>query len=154
MSYHNNKKPVAVSLLPCPWCNGEAVLEQNLTGRFSPRCDDENCIGFMVLLSFARRDEAIAAWNTRLATRDGAVSREIDPYAHADGSRECRPAAGKWSRPDAEARASELLADIFEAGGDNLAAFTLRHGGPLGTVLHAQVDLLAKALAALEGVGR
>lgn len=33
------------------------------------------------------------------------VGREIDPYAHADGSRECRPATGKWSRLDAEARA-------------------------------------------------
>ena len=62
-------------LLPCPFCGGEAVVEEvenaiGLTGSvcFSVGCnspDEESCMGYQSLTTFSRRSDAIKAWNTR-----------------------------------------------------------------------------------------
>jgi hypothetical protein len=57
---------------PCPFCGGEADVE-SLGGenaffpQWSVGCSDfeGNCYGYQSLQSFARRSEAIAAWNKR-----------------------------------------------------------------------------------------
>lgn len=75
---------------------------------------------------------------------------EIDPYAHADGSRECRPATGKWSRPDAEARARELLAAQVDRDGNAKVAEHMRRGGTALIWSFSAIECLAKALAPAE----
>lgn len=78
------------------------------------------------------------------------VGRAADPYAHADGSRECRPATGKWSRPDAEARARELLADGLLATGLEFSAECVRDGMDTQIWSDAAIRAIAKALAPAE----
>lgn len=63
-------------LLPCPFCGSEAVLEECeltpfkkaiLGATFSCGCVNEECIGYQSITTFARRSDAIKAWNTRQA---------------------------------------------------------------------------------------
>jgi len=64
-----------IILLPCPFCGGEAVMEEieeKIFGsvRFSVGCateDEATCMGYQSLTSFARRGDAASAWNTRAA---------------------------------------------------------------------------------------
>lgn len=59
------------TLKPCPFCGGEAVLEEVSTETpttFSVGCNSDtepNCMGYQSLTTFARRCDAITAWNTR-----------------------------------------------------------------------------------------
>lgn len=60
----------ARTLLPCPFCGGEAsfeAVEQSLGGGWSVGCSDEDghCYGYQSLQTFARKAEAAAAWNRR-----------------------------------------------------------------------------------------
>lgn len=57
---------------PCPFCGGEATVEEvdNLHKgvSFSVGCstdEDGSCYGYQSLTTFARRSDAIAAWNKR-----------------------------------------------------------------------------------------
>ena len=70
----------AFDLLPCPFCGGEATFEDTGDGSWSVGCNDRQsdgitvlCMGYQSLTSFARKAEAIAAWNTRAPgpTADG-----------------------------------------------------------------------------------
>jgi len=51
-------------LLPCPFCGAPGYVS-NDSGRHYPGCSDCDCIAFDLLTSFARRTDAIAAWNRR-----------------------------------------------------------------------------------------
>jgi hypothetical protein len=66
-----------IPLLPCPFCGGEAQLEEidsrsSKTGAvaFSAGCHNEGCIGYQSMSTYARRTEAANAWNKR-TTPDG-----------------------------------------------------------------------------------
>lgn len=61
-------------ILPCPFCGGPASLEETTSGAtvdsqaaFSVGCDadEAECMGYQSLTTFARRSDAIAAWNRR-----------------------------------------------------------------------------------------
>ena len=67
-------------LRTCPFCGGGATFEHLENGRWSIGCEDDECIGFVSTTTFARRAEAIAAWNTRSpqpteGVREGMVER-------------------------------------------------------------------------------
>jgi hypothetical protein len=72
------------TLLPCPWCDGPAVMEEvedNVRGeiRFSVGCnnyDAGECMGYQSLTTFARRSEAAAAWNRRPQPAPQAIEPE------------------------------------------------------------------------------
>lgn len=63
--------------LPCPFCGGPAAIEEvGEDGghvRFTVGCtsDESDCMGYQSLTTFARRGEAIAAWNTRAPISSG-----------------------------------------------------------------------------------
>lgn len=56
-------------LEPCPFCGGEAELDNAAEPQFARRptvtCKNEDCFGYMPSAYFARDAEAIAAWNRR-----------------------------------------------------------------------------------------
>ena len=54
------------TLLPCPFCGGEAETTSNGRGQYTAgvRCKDTGC-GCRLYIAFRSRAEAIAAWNTR-----------------------------------------------------------------------------------------
>ena len=63
---HNSRAP---ELLPCPFCNGDAVFEQDRSDgprslRWSAGCRKETCMGYMGP-TFPRRKDALEAWNSR-----------------------------------------------------------------------------------------
>jgi Lar family restriction alleviation protein len=68
-----------ITLKPCPFCGGEAVMEEIeekifRTVRFSVGCsteDEATCMGYQSLTSFARRKDAAEAWNTRALPAQG-----------------------------------------------------------------------------------
>lgn len=59
-------------LLPCPFCGAPGLLEQYDT-RWSAGCSESGerepgtaeCIGYISLTTFARKADAVAAWNRR-----------------------------------------------------------------------------------------
>ena len=59
------------SLLPCPFCGGEAVIEEVNYGeeiggcRKSAGCNTEGCQGYQSLVTFSTYREAAEAWNKR-----------------------------------------------------------------------------------------
>jgi len=64
-------------MLPCPFCGGEAEVEEigepGGSVRFSVGCTDTHeadCMGFQSHTTFARRGYAIAAWNRRAPHND------------------------------------------------------------------------------------
>ncbi len=81
-------------LLSCPFCGGKASVEQIPVGaveceevRFSVGCDAADeiaCMGYQNFTTFARRSEAIKAWNTR-------------PLLQEEG-REGKPVAWRYGR--------------------------------------------------------
>lgn len=58
-----------LKMRPCPFCGGEAVLEEHYITRywsiFKVRCKDDECLGYHVGRSVGSKDEAIKMWNTR-----------------------------------------------------------------------------------------
>ena len=62
-------------LLPCPFCGGPAVLEEVDGPTVDPKVvsftvgcnatDEAECMGYQSLTTFARRSDAIKAWNRR-----------------------------------------------------------------------------------------
>jgi len=56
-------------LEPCPFCGGEAELDNAAEPQFARRptvtCKNEDCFGYMPSAYFARDVEAVAAWNRR-----------------------------------------------------------------------------------------
>ncbi len=67
----NDRTDTALAdLLPCPFCGCEAELEHLENTQWSVGClegDHGPCIGYQSFTTFARRSEAIAAWNQRAA---------------------------------------------------------------------------------------
>lgn len=69
-------------LLPCPFCGGEATLEE-VTGmvdriRWSPGCSTEDCIGYQTMTTFQRQVDAIKAWNRRASPQPEATAAQFD----------------------------------------------------------------------------
>ena len=56
-------------LKPCPFCDGEAVLEEAYISRtlqaYKVYCKNYSCLGYYINQSFNSKDKAIAAWNKR-----------------------------------------------------------------------------------------
>lgn len=63
---------------PCPFCGQPGVSGKSPTGQFFAGCPDGDCIAHNLAYDFVTVDHARAAWNTRLATRDGAVELSED----------------------------------------------------------------------------
>lgn len=61
------------TLLPCPFCGGEAEVTSNGRGQFTAgvRCRDVTGCGCRLHIAFRSRAEAIAAWNTRAELGSG-----------------------------------------------------------------------------------
>ncbi len=66
-------------ILPCPFCGSSASVEEFPSGAtvsptavvFSVGCDSNDeaqCMGYQSLTTFARRSDAIKAWNKRSKT--------------------------------------------------------------------------------------
>lgn len=74
------------TLLPCPFCGGEADFEQVGGGpmregfAWSVGCSDDRCLGFQSVTTYARKIEAATAWNTR--TPSGLSLPESDSADH------------------------------------------------------------------------
>ena len=66
-------------LKPCPFCGGNATSEHPENARWSVGCSDidGDCMGFQSLQTFARKAEAITAWNTRSPVTDEMVERAV-----------------------------------------------------------------------------
>ncbi len=100
----NDKVLVPRELLPCPFCGGDAELDQmpddgSLQAlRWAVGCIDDYCNGFRMPYRHSRKAGAIEAWNRRAAAPQPAEDDDIadDPttmqieYArgHADGVRD------------------------------------------------------------------
>jgi hypothetical protein len=82
-----------IELLRCPFCGGEAMLEEVRRDpgpddvRFSVGCRDSAddhegfpCIGYMSVMTYPRRIDAANAWNRRIAT----VERVIQTVRSAE----------------------------------------------------------------------
>lgn len=60
-----------LDVLPCPFCGGSASVEEYDSASnyaFSVGCDnteEAHCYGYQSLTTFARRSDAIRAWNKR-----------------------------------------------------------------------------------------
>lgn len=67
------------TLLPCPFCGGEAAIEEidGFSGvRKSAGCNTEGCFGFQSMTTFETRAEAVKAWNRRATTAQSVKSRQ------------------------------------------------------------------------------
>ncbi len=154
----------SAGLLPCPFCGGEALLENTITQASIMCC---NCPAVM------RRDHttrsfddgthrAIAAWNTRQSAAPASEAGEVERVALAirdvkggvnyDYMDFCRDAARAaieaLSRPSADADAVELLrswrSNLAITRGAPIAGDPL-HGPALDFVIE-QIDGLLAAL--------
>ena len=72
----------ARELLACPFCGGEAAFEQ-IGSRvlaegcaWSVGCENEQCLGFQSVTTYARKAEAASAWNTRAALQPQATTSD------------------------------------------------------------------------------
>ncbi len=71
-----------MNLLPCPFCGGEASIEESeLLGdiRKSAGCSTEGCQGYQSTITFSTKREATNAWNSRNpkpATTDAEILME------------------------------------------------------------------------------
>ena len=68
------------ALLPCPFCGGDAIFEQDRSDgprslRWSAGCRDEMCMGYMGP-TFPRRADALEAWNRREALLSRAATTQ------------------------------------------------------------------------------
>jgi hypothetical protein len=61
------------AILPCPFCGHSASIEEVNSdpkgASFSVGCDngeEESCMGYQSLTTFARRSDAVKAWNRRV----------------------------------------------------------------------------------------
>src|SRR6185369_17890646 len=75
-----NSKCEALQLLPCPFCGGDALYEQDRSDgprslRWSAGCRVETCMGYMGP-TFPRRKDAAEAWNKRAAHSKGDAWKE------------------------------------------------------------------------------
>ena len=84
---------VTQALLPCPFCGKRAIIETFPSGLKQVSCSDDDassCLAAITWGSFSREAEAIAAWNTRLASTAPASEDEVErvmslvPQAYAD----------------------------------------------------------------------
>lgn len=72
---------------PCPFCGGKATIEEVPTvsgANWSVGCSDEDgqCYGYQSLQTFARKCEAVEAWNRRAPLSAFEAAAEIaDEYA-------------------------------------------------------------------------
>ena len=70
---YNSVKLMSEIILPCPFCGAPGVLEEvesHVKGEvvFSVGCNSQEeatCMGYQSLTTFARRGDAIDAWNKR-----------------------------------------------------------------------------------------
>lgn len=102
----------ALELKPCPFCGKSATMEQDESNyRWSVGCnaaDETACMGYQSFTTFARRSEAVKAWNTRATLsppageRREAIARLIDPIAfrpkHIIGEGLSETEKEKWLR--------------------------------------------------------
>jgi hypothetical protein len=73
-------------LLPCPFCGGEAILDDVSSflgdAKWSPACETEDCV--MWNAKYATQREAAAAWNTRMeAVRPPVGEEAVERVAKA-----------------------------------------------------------------------
>lgn len=82
------------TLLPCPFCGGEAEIgeiEGGIGALFYASCKDGDCCGYHIdpWVKYARRIEAATAWNTRttsLAAQDDWTTKRVaELVAEGDG---------------------------------------------------------------------
>lgn len=83
----------ALEPLPCPFCGGGATFEHLENGSWSIGCADLDgeCMGYQSLQTFARKADAIAAWNRRasLTQPDAALVERavmVCPQCEGEGS--------------------------------------------------------------------
>jgi len=139
---------VTQALLPCPFCGNRAIIETFQSGLKQVSCSDDDassCLAAITWGSFATEAEAIAAWNTRLASTAPASEDEVLVLAkaisgHGHRWNDILPQARKmwmrsarrglaalhprsereeianWLREDAPQWGHEALADAIERG--------------------------------------
>lgn len=75
-------------LAPCPFCGGEAELDNAAEPQFARRptvtCKNENCFGYMPSAYYARDAEAIAAWNRRSDATITALREEVERLSKSE----------------------------------------------------------------------
>lgn len=116
---------VDVKLTPCPFCGGEAIVDDvsNFLGqtRWTPACQTEDCV--MWNANYATQREAIAAWNTRLQPSGdgGAMTQALFKVVAYDQL--LRAIGGMWQRdilfagdmPDVDAVYDDMVATAISA---------------------------------------
>jgi len=100
----------------CPFCGGEAALEECkqtpyekafLGATFSCGCDNEDCLGYQSITTFARRKDAITAWNIRADTRHSSPEAQENMRLREALERIAKPV--ERSPLDAEPSLAEII---------------------------------------------
>lgn len=76
------------SLMPCPFCGGEAHIKEVVSARetlYTVGCSDSECMGYETWLLKPTKEEAMAAWNRRAERSDDVESDLEDSWAIANG---------------------------------------------------------------------
>lgn len=95
-------------LKPCPFCGFGGFVEQLDSGNWSVTCaNEESCLVSLTWGSFARKAEAIAAWNTRSTEAALRAENELMRGLVEDCATELR-IMSEWAHgPTAEAYAAK-----------------------------------------------
>lgn len=105
----------------CPWCGGPADIEEiggkdGAPASFSVGCHDGDgdgvCFGYQSLTSFARKSDAVRAWNTRSPCVSASVTK-ADLLSIA--RRWIALDAGAWHPERHAAEKAQLTADTRAA---------------------------------------
>ena len=73
-------------LLSCPFCGGEASVEEveifHDSTEFTAGCGTEHCMGRQSMTLFARRSDAVKAWNMRSGRKPSAdvIKKIVDKF--------------------------------------------------------------------------
>lgn len=100
-----------LKLDPCPFCGGDATIEEVPTAsgaNWSVGCNDEDgqCYGYQSLQTFARKCEAVAAWNRRVPAP--AVPGDVAQMAHNLRTKPPSPSRDLNAATMLEAQAAEM----------------------------------------------
>lgn len=136
----------AIDPLPCPFCGKPGSIdEERSRGNpehvvFVPSCSDSDCIGVLIQ-SFARRSEAIAAWNRRHTAEPTAAVREAAEEisnALVDGKITFEPdqiaaiILKHLATPAAQPAPAEGMREAFEAEARRYGFSAQKHGRDVG----------------------
>lgn len=113
-----NGIPSDVTLLPCPFCGGEASVidHHNDDGSVSVGCADDTCLGFSGIgWLYKTEDEAVEAWNRRAAVTDHDFAMAVHDGELWGKCSECRERQGHYLDAETIRNQQESIAELRRA---------------------------------------